>query len=389
LKLLVVSHTPHYLRGGRVVGFGPTVRELSHLAGLFDSLVHLAPLHRGEAPESALTYEGPFADRVELRPLPPMGGDGPLAKLGILLRAPELSRRLRREVAAADAWHVRAPANISLLAMAFFPVFPPRPCWVKYAGNWRPEGKEPWSYGWQRRWLARPRPGVAVTVNGRWPNDPPHVEAFRNPSFTAAELAAARAGGERRLPAAGEKLGLLFVGRLDEPKGAGRAIEILAALRRGGVEARLELAGGGGERESFEALAVHLGVAPDVHFAGELPRPALAELYRKAHFLLLPSRSSEGWPKVLSEAMAHGALPLAGAVSSISQGLADAGAGRALPPLEVDAFLAAIRDYLARPGLYAAESLRARESAADFTYDRHLAAVRQLFETRWKLQLAP
>lgn len=388
MKLLVVSHTPHYLRGGQVVGFGPTVRELSHLAGLFESLVHLAPLYRDAAPDSALAYEGPFAERVELRPLPPMGGEGIPAKLGILLRTPGLARRLRREVAAADAWHLRAPASIALLAMAFFPFFASRPCWVKYAGNWRPEGPEPWSYRWQRHWLGRPRLRVAVTVNGRWPDDPPHVAAFRNPSFTAAELAAAREGGERRLPAAGETLELLFVGRLDEPKGAGRAIEVLAQLRRGGVEARLELAGAGSERERFFALAANLGVAEEVRFAGELPRPALAELYRRAHFLLLPSRSSEGWPKVLSEAMAYGALPIAGAVSSIPQGLADAGAGRALPPLAVADFTEALRAYLARPELYAAESRRARETAADFTYDRHLAAVRQLFETRWKLQLA-
>lgn len=390
MKLLVVSHTPHYLRGGQVVGFGPTVRELGHLAELFDSLVHLAPLYPGGAPDSALPYEGPFADRIELRPLPPTGGDGLPAKLGILLRAPNLSRRLRREVAAADAWHLRAPANVALLAMALFPFMPSRPCWIKYAGNWRPESKEPWSYRWQRRWLLRPRREVAVTVNGRWPDDPPHVTAFRNPSFTLDELAAARdSSAERRLPVCGEKLELLFVGRLDEPKGGGRAIEILAGLRRGGVDARLELVGGGEGREAFAALAASLGVADRVAFAGELPRPALADLYRKAHFLLLPSHSSEGWPKVLSEAMAYGALPLAGAVSSIPRGLAEAGAGRALPPLAVAGFVAAVNEYLARPDLYAAESSRARDSAADFTYDRHLAAVRQLFETRWKLQLAP
>ncbi len=387
MKLLVVSHTPHYLRGGEVVGFGPTVREISHLARLFGSVVHIAPLYEGEAPASALPYGEPAGDRVVLRPLPPAGGDGLAAKLGILRHAPAFLRLLRQELRHADAWHVRAPANQALLAMAAFPWLPARPCWIKYAGNWRPEGSEAFSYRWQRRWLSRPRASLAVTVNGRWPGDPPHVVPFRNPSFTAAELAAARQGEPRRLPEHGEPVELLFVGRLDEPKGAGRAIEILARLRPGA--GRLVLAGSGPAREACEKLARELGCAKRVSFAGELPRQALAELYRRAHFLLLPTRSSEGWPKVLSEAMAFGAVPLAGAVSSIPQLLEEAGTGRALPPEDRGAFAAAIEGYLDAPRRFAAESHRAREAAADFTYDRHLAAVQELFETRWKLQLAP
>lgn len=398
MKLLVVSHTPHYLRGGEIVGFGPTVREICHLARLFDSVVHLAPLHAQEAPASALPYGEPAGSRVILRPIAPSGGDGLAAKLGILLRAPSFLRSLRREVAAADVWHLRAPANVALLAMAGFGLLPERPCWIKYAGNWRPQdGRalggalgEAWSYGWQRRWLARPRANVAVTVNGRWPGDPPHVFPFRNPSFTAAELAAARAeAGSRRSPSRGDRLELLFAGRLDEPKGAGRAIEILARLLAKGIDARLALAGGGADRPAWEQLARQLGCAGNTEFLGELPRPAIEPHYRRAHFLLLPTRSSEGWPKVLSEAMAYGALPLAGAVSSIPQLLAAAGAGRALPPLDLDAFCSAIEGYLADGSLFAAEASRAREAAADFTYDRHLAAVQELFETRWKLQLAP
>ncbi len=364
MKLLVVSHTPHYLRDGEVVGFGATVRELSHLATLFSSVVHLAPLYPDPAPASALPYGAPAGDRIALRPVAPSGGDGLVAKMYVLAGAPGFLRQLRREVATADAWHLRAPANLALLAMAFFPFLPERPCWVKYAGNWRPEGaearSEAASYTWQRRWLARPRPNLAVTVNGSWPGDPPHVVPFRNPSFTAAELAAAKGGADsRRPPAPGEPLELLFVGRLDEPKGAGRAIEVLARLAGQGIAARLTLAGGG-ERPRWEARARELGREGEVTFAGELPRPALAELYRRAHFLLLPTRSSEGWPKVLSEAMAYGAVPLAGAVSSIPQTLAAAGAGAALPPREPDAFAAAIAGYLAEPRRWEAESGRAR-----------------------------
>ena len=386
MKLLIVSHTPHYLRGDAVVGFGPTVREIDHLTRLFTSVVHLAPLHRQErAPASALPYR---SSAVSLQPLPVTGGEGGLAKLGILLHAPAFLRTLRHELKSADAWHVRAPANVALLAMATFPLLPARPCWIKYAGNWHPGGPEAFSYTWQRRWLARPRELVAVTVNGRWPGDPPHLVAFRNPSFEADEIAAAGTG-PRRLPGPGEVLELLFVGRLEEKKGAGRALEVLAGLRARGVAAHLVLVGDGPGRPIFENRAVELGVENASVFFGELPRPELIPLYHRAHFLLLPSRSSEGWPKVLSEAMAYGALPLAGAISSIPQILSEAGVGRSLPPGDIEGFVATLGEYLARPELFATESARAREVAADFTYDRHLAAIQELFFKRWKIQLAP
>ncbi len=86
-----------------------------------------------------------------------------------------------------------------------------------------------------------------------------------------------------------------------------------------------------------------------VKFLGWLPKPSLADYYSQAHFLLLPTNASEGWPKVLSEAMAYGVVPLAGAVSSIPQILQETGAGLALPPEDPEAFVQAIQNFLAEP----------------------------------------
>jgi hypothetical protein len=80
MKLLVVSHTEHYLKNGTVVGWGPTVREIDHLANLFDEIIHIAMLHTGPAPDSAIAYQSP---RVKLCPVPAAGGSGLKSKLRI------------------------------------------------------------------------------------------------------------------------------------------------------------------------------------------------------------------------------------------------------------------------------------------------------------------
>ena len=71
MKLAIVSHTPHHLREGEVVGWGPTVREIDQLATLFSAVVHVAPLHDGPAPASDLAYRDA---RVRLRPVRATGG---------------------------------------------------------------------------------------------------------------------------------------------------------------------------------------------------------------------------------------------------------------------------------------------------------------------------
>ncbi len=380
MKLLIVSHTTHYHDGGRVVGWGPTTRELDALAALFDEITHVATLYPGAAPASALPYT---AGNVRLRLVAPAGGDSLADKLGILTAYPQYGRVIREELARADAVHVRCPANISLAALALLRRAKQPPYrWVKYAGNWMPGSGEPWSYALQRRWLAANRHRGVVTVNGRWPDQPPHVHAFDNPCLTDAETAAGSAAAAiKRLTRPVE---LLFVGALNEGKGVGRALQVAAALREQGVPCRLRLLGDGPDRPRYEAWARAHGV--DARFLGWVPRADIAAYYAAAHFILLPSQS-EGWPKVLSEAMAFGVVPVAAAVSSIPQILAETGAGFAYAPDDIAGMAGAVARLVADPAAWSAAALAGVTAARRFTYRAYQQAVADLFASGWGVRL--
>lgn len=372
MRLLIVSHTAHYERDGVIVGWGPTVREIDHLSSLFDEVVHVAPLHAGAAPAGALPYA---ESRVRLRAVRPAGGVGVRAKLGILGVLPEYVTAIGDECRRADAVHVRCPANIALAACVLLTLRRrPRPRWIKYAGNWRPTENTAWSYTLQRWWLSRGLSGGLVTINGHWPGQQPHVRSFLNPCLTTAEVAAGAALDKRfDSPAR-----LLFVGALNHSKGVGRALDILARLRRAGLDVTLDLVGDGPDRPSFERQAAELGIAGEVRFHGWLPRTDLGPIYEQAHILLFPS-DSEGWPKVLSEAMAYGVVPIAGAVSSIPEILRATGAGIAIPPDDLDGFAAAIGGLVVRPEEWARLSRAAIAAAPAFSYGAYLKAVRGIF----------
>ena len=382
MRLLIVSHTPHYHSAEGVVGWGPTVRELDYLAALFDEVTHVAVGYPGRAPASALAYAAP---NLRVRLVPPAGGESWRDKLGILSAYPAYARMLREEISRADAVHVRCPANISLLALWLLERTPKPSCrWVKFAGNWQPAGHEPWSYRLQRRWLAENRHRGVVTVNGRWPHQPPHVHTFDNPCLTDEEIAQGRvlaAARQFRPPA-----DLLFVGELNEGKGVGRVLRVAQALQARGLPFRLRLLGDGPDRPRYEAWARDKGLS-EVEFLGWVPRAEVARYYAAAHFILLPSRS-EGWPKVLSEAMAYGVVPVAAAVSSIPQILGETGAGVALPVDDVEGMAGAIAGFVADPDAWAAAGRAGVAAAPRFTYRAYQAAVAGLFAKMWGVRLS-
>lgn len=383
MKLLIVSHTPHYLRDNIPVGWGPTIREIDFLTRLFDQVVHVAPLHVEDPPDSSLPYT---SKRVRFRPVRPAGGDNFLDKISVLRTAVQYVKVIRQEMREVDFIHVRCPAAISFVTLVLLALTAsPNYRWVKYAGNWRPQRNDPWTYSLQRWWLQKGLHRGVVTVNGRWSDQPPHIFSFLNPSLTDLEIKQSLSNQKNFAP----PYWLLFVGRVETEKGAGRALQIAKMLKEQGVEFVLHLVGDGPEKPYWEEWSREQSIDSCTVFHGWLPRPALADFYSQAHFLILPSSASEGWPKVLSEAMAYGVVPLAGAISSIPQILAETGAGMALPPMDIPTFKNTLLDYVAQPDRWKAASLAGIAAASNFTYDSYLEAVRRMFKETWGISLLP
>lgn len=382
MRLLIVSHTPHFRRDRSVVGWGPTVREIDHLATLFDEVVHLAPIHPGSPPGSSLSYQAP---NVRVCPVTPAGGASILSKAGVLLQVPAWAAAIRRELRQADAVHVRCPANISLVALLMLIVSRnPRPRWVKYAGNWRPTASEPHSYRLQRWLLRQSSHDAVVTVNGRWPSQPAHVLAFHNPCLTRQELDEGRRSARTKNLA--PPIRLLFLGNLIRGKGADSAIRVARHLSEGSSEFLLEIVGDGPFRTALEDLTKERGLEDVVRFRGAMPRGSVPEVLTRSHFVLHPSRG-EGFPKVLGEGMAYGAVPIAGAVSAIPQLVEETGAGIAIDPQDEQGFADAVLHFVSHEDAWKEAVKKGLAVAHRLTYDAYLEDVIEMFETKFGITL--
>jgi glycosyltransferase involved in cell wall biosynthesis len=375
MKLLVVSHTPHFVSNGQIVGWEPTTEEMNHLSSMFEEIRHIAWLHPEAPPSAVVPYS---TNRISLIAVNPSGGKGFLNKLSILRAAPTYLSTIWKHLAWADMIHVRCPSNISLMALLML-LFTKRPKlrWIKYATNWSPLQKEAWSFSFQRWLLTHNFHRGIVTVNGSWPQQPEHVYSFMNPCI--GEEFSCDENLEKRLES---PICFLYVGRIVEQKGLGRALNILAELRKKGISFRFDIVGDG-DRQKFEMKAKELGLEDVVHFHGWLNRSNLTSFYLRAHFILFPSSASEGWPKVLSEAMAYGVVPIAGKISSIPQILQEFKTGTSIPPYDKVGFVHAILDYIQNPDRWYQESQNAIGTRPNFTYSQYLKKLSSMFLNNW------
>lgn len=310
MKLAIISHTEHYKQtDGTVVGWGPTVSELNHLAQDFEELYHIAFLHPEAAPPSSLPYT---ASNITFIPLKPVGGKGMVSKLKILLSIPGTIKTVRKALKNVDAFQLRTPTGIGVFLIPYFTLFSTKKGWYKYAGNWN-QKNPPLGYALQR-WMLKHQKRK-VTINGSWPSQPGHCLTFENPCLTQAEREAGKqvAASKTFEP----PFTFCFVGRLEDAKGVQRIMDAFGKLPSLKTVAAIHFVGNGKKRAHYEKECKKLKLPAVFH--GFLEREKVFEIYRKSDFLLLPSTASEGFPKVIAEAMNFGSIPIVSNVSGIGQ----------------------------------------------------------------------
>lgn len=139
-----------------------------------------------------------------------------------------------------------------------------------------------------------------------------------------------------RDPPRPDRVRLGAVGRMVPLKGFAVAIHAVAALRRRGVEASLDFAGDGPERDKLVALAERLAVSDHVRMRGTLSD--MGAFYREIDVLVAPSLR-ETFGLINAEAMTHGIPVVTAAVDGVPEVVADGETGICVAPsLDIAAY---------------------------------------------------
>ncbi len=217
-----------------------------------------------------------------------------------------------RAMQAADHIHLRCPGNMGLIGCIVQILFPNKNKTAKYAGNWDLKAAQPWSYRLQK-WILNTTlltKNMQVLVYGTWEGSSVNIKPFFTATYSENEKQVIQ---NRNWDGT---IQFLFVGALAEGKRPLYAIQLVEELQKKGIDVSLQLFGEGIERELLEAYISKHNLGAFITLEGNQSKETVLEAYQKAHFLILASKS-EGWPKVVAEAMFWGCIPVATKVSCV------------------------------------------------------------------------
>jgi len=344
--LCVVSHK-RFLDNGRVFWTtGGFLRHIKCLAELYDRILLAVPVVKNPGEVGGTVLDLPNCD---VHPLP----DFPYPWVHNWFLSRDLKRRLAQAMADADVVHIMGP-NFLMFTADRIARRLAKPTFVYMAGKFTGMAiqKNP-----LKRIIGRAVSGLLEwrlrgVLHGRLAYLA-GSELYRCYGPMAGRALETLTGNVEQSEMAGEPAGgcserpvFLYVGRLDMRKGLGEFVRAAADLVRQGESFSLRFVGDGHGLREVEELAAKWLPPDQISFAGYVPMgPGLWDEYRCADVFVLPSLA-EGMPKVVGEAMAQGLPVISTDVGGVRRIFNDPENGLIVPPGDVAALSAAMRQML-------------------------------------------
>lgn len=371
MKFTIITHASHKIKENAIFSYEPYVREMNLWISHAKEVQIVAPI----AAEAITNIEANY-NHKNIRIIPITAFD--LLSVKGLLKTmwflPRTSYSIYESMVWADHIHLRCPGNIGLIGCFVQLLFPNKPKTAKYAGNWDPQAKQPWSYRLQKWLLSNTflTKNMKVLVYGEWPNQTKNIVPFFTASYAEQEI------NDNHCHAEPVEANFIFVGALTKGKQPLLSVEVIKKLKEKGHKVQLNIYGEGPERSTLAQYIKVNKLDNTVVLHGNCDKDTLKKAYQHAHFLLFISQS-EGWPKVVAEAMFWGCLPITSKVSCIPFMLAKGERG-ALVNANADEIVAVVESYLQHPEQYAAQTNKAMEWSRQFTMEKFEEEIGKLLD---------
>jgi glycosyltransferase involved in cell wall biosynthesis len=309
MKFAIITHVPHIQLQNQYFAYSPYVNEMNVWSKYIDELIIVAPIQNAEITAIDCSYNSNIIQFISINPISLLGLR---AVLNTILKAPKICWQIFKAMQHADHIHLRCPGNIGLLGCLVQILFPNKPKTAKYAGNWDPKAKQPWSYRLQKWILSNTflTRNMQVLVYGEWDGSTKNIKPFFTATYSEEDKEPLK---ELDLKAT---IHFVFVGALVPGKNPLYAIQLVEELYRKGYDVSLDLFGEGMERKVLEKYIASNRLENFIRLNGNQNQETVKKAYQESHFVVLPSKS-EGWPKAVAEGMFWGCIPLVTPISCL------------------------------------------------------------------------
>ena len=309
MKFAIITHVNHIKEDNLYYGYSPYIREMNIWLKYVDEVSITASLKLEGVTDIDLAYD---CDNIVFNEVPDFSFTSFRTRVRSLFKLPVIFFRIFIAMKKSDHIHLRCPGNMGLIGCFVQVLFPKKTKTAKYAGNWDPKSKQPWTYKLQKWILANTflTKKMQVLVYGDWENQSKNIKPFFTATYSESEKENVKKNDFK------DGIRFIFVGSLVTGKKPMYAIKLIQGLIKDGYNVKLDLYGEGAERSSLQNYLQTNKLANHIFLRGNQDKESLKKAYKESHFVILPSKS-EGWPKAIAEGMFWGCIPIATKVSCV------------------------------------------------------------------------
>jgi len=351
------------------------------LASAYDQTVLLVPVSKNKRSKGEVWFTDPS---IRIVPLTPPYGSGLMRKLlfpfWFLSHLPKFISETRK----ADVVHAPVPGDIGTIGMILGPLFHKK-TYVRYCGD-STLLKTPAEKFWL--WYARKYAGKRIAYLCTGGSD--QLPVKNNPSvkwiFSSSMLQSEVEKYHRREFDFSKEFNIVMGGRLIKEKGFGQLIDAVSLISDKIPNLKVALFGDGPDAQQFEQQVKSVNLDSKIKFLGKLNAAEVHDVLNTADIFCFPTYSSEGFPKVVIEAMAHGIPVISTAVSVIPNLINETGneAGFIIEKKSVEPLAEKILYYYNNPWLHKVHGDNAKSIAYKYTLENWVDTIDEQLNSQWK-----
>ena len=365
----IITHAVHKIKDGQIYAYEPYVREMNLWGKYVDKILIVAPVSVDEIRSIDSNYEN---SDIKLIAIPNFDITSFKNIIRSILVIPIVCNTIYTVMKEANHIHLRCPGNVGLLGCLVQIFFPSKIKTAKYAGNWDPKSKQPYTYKLQKWILGNTflSKNIKVLVYGNWPKQSKNIFPFFTASYQKNEI--------EEIPKKdfNSKINLLFVGAFSRGKQPLLSVKAAHKLIKRGHNISLDMYGNGSEFIKIEKYINDNVLYKDIKLHGNQSKEIVKQAFQKSHFLVFISKS-EGWPKVVAESMFWSCLVVSTKVSCVPFMLDDGNRGCLIND-NIDDIVKKIEQYIYDKKIYFQQVNTAKKWSQQFTLDSFQEAIKKL-----------
>lgn len=373
----IITHAIHKIKDGHVYAYEPYVREMNLWGKYVDEIIIIAPVAKEGITSIESVYQHP---NIKVMSIPNFDITSVKNLFRALLVIPKICWMIYKVMKQIDHIHLRCPGNVGLLGCLVQILFSSKQKTAKYAGNWDPNSKQPVSYKIQKWILSNTflTKNCKVLVYGNWENQSKNIIPFFTASYKKNEIEIVKTKNLSSV------IKFIYVGAFSVGKQPMLSVKVIEKLSKQGFNVQLNMYGNGDKFTEIHNYIKENSLQNIIVLYGNKPKIEVKQAFKESHFLLFISKS-EGWPKVVAEAMFWSCLPISSNVSCVNYMLGNGSRGSVLKPdANIEDIIIEIKRYLNDEKRYQEKVLNATNWSQEYTLDKFEVEIKKKLENNYE-----